>query len=139
MSTKIVSDPARVWEYLHSKGVVSTVTSGCKGLGLERDGELVAGALFEGYNGVNMWVHLAGDDSKRWMTKAYLHTCFDYVFNTAGCKRLSGQVEANNWQARRFDEHIGFSQEAVLKGAASDGGDVILYVMWRDQCRFLKE
>jgi RimJ/RimL family protein N-acetyltransferase len=47
-------------------------------------------------------------------------------------------VEASNLPARRFDEHLGFQQEAVLQGAASDGGDVILYVMRRENCRYLE-
>jgi RimJ/RimL family protein N-acetyltransferase len=54
-----------------------------------------------------------------------------------GVDRLSGYVDASNTDARRFDEHVGFQEVARLKGAAPDGGDVILYVMWRQDCRFL--
>jgi NifB/MoaA-like Fe-S oxidoreductase len=39
--------------------------------------------------------------------------------------------------AREFDENLGFQQEAVLKGAASDGGDVILYVMRKEDCKYV--
>ena len=51
--------------------------------------------------------------------------------------RISGYVNESNEVARRFDEHLGFHEEARLKGAAPDGGDVLLYVMWRDDCRFI--
>jgi RimJ/RimL family protein N-acetyltransferase len=39
--------------------------------------------------------------------------------------------------ARRLDEHLGFTHEATLRGAAPDGGDVLLYVMRREDCRFI--
>lgn len=110
-----------------------------KGLGLERDGELVAGVLYEGFNGQNVWMHVAAEPSKRWMTRDYLHYCFHYPFNEMKVARVSGYVNASNVQARRFDEHLGFKPEAVLKGAAQDGGDVIIYCMWREDCRFLRD
>jgi hypothetical protein len=46
-------------------------------------------------------------------------------------------VDASNTDARRFNEHLGFCEEARLIGAAADGGDVLLYVMWKAECRFL--
>jgi RimJ/RimL family protein N-acetyltransferase len=114
------------------------MVAGMKGLGLERDNELVAGVIYEGWNGVNLWMHVAAEPGKRWMTRDYLRYCFYYPFEELGCKRVSGYVEASNEVARRFDEHLGFQQEAVLKGAATDGGDVVLYVMRRENCRFLE-
>lgn len=110
---------------------------GMQAIGLEKDGVLVAGVIYEGFNGHNVWMHVGAVPGKRWMTKDYLLACFRYPFIVAGCAYVRGYVEASNTVARRFDEHLGFRQEAVLKGAASDGGDVILYVMHRDECRFL--
>ena len=110
---------------------------GMKCLGLERDGELVAGVMFEGFNGRNEWMHVAAIPGARWMTKEYLRYCFHYPFNEMGVDRISGYVNESNEVARRFDEHLGFHEEARLKGAAPDGGDVLLYVMWRDDCRFI--
>ena len=98
---------------------------------------LVAGVLFDGLNGANVWMHVAAKPGARWMTRDYLRAAFAYPFKVCGVQRISGYVDASNQQARRFDEHLGFQQEAVLKGAASDGGDVLVYVMWRNQCRFL--
>jgi RimJ/RimL family protein N-acetyltransferase len=137
MTAKIISDPARVWAFCRQYTPVPMV-AGMKGLGLERDGELVAGVIYEGWNGVNIWMHVAAEPGKRWMTRDYLRYCFYYPFEELGCKRVSGYVEASNEVACRFDEHLGFQQEAVLKGAATDGGDVVLYVMRRENCRFLE-
>lgn len=135
--SRIVSDPGAVWSFLNDHGVTVPVISGMKGLGLERDGELVAGVLYEGYTHHNIWMHVAGKPGSRWMTREYLRYCFHYPFVELGCRRVSGWVEASNEAARRFDEHLGFKEEARLKGAARDGGDVILYVMWREDCRYV--
>ena len=135
---KIISNPARVWAFV-SERVPVPVVAGMKGLGLERDGELVAGVLYEGYNGVNVWMHVAAVSGRRWLNREYLRYCFYYPFVELGCKRVSGYVEDSNEAAKRFDEHLGFTREAVLRGAAADGGDVILYVMRKEDCRYLSE
>lgn len=135
MTTRIISNPARVFDFVRQYAPI-TMVAGSKGLGLEREGELVAGVVYEGYNGVNVWMHVAIAPGARF-TRGYIRYCFHYPFIELGCKRISGYVEANNEAARRFDEHIGFKQEAVLKGAATDGGDVILYVMRREDCRYV--
>lgn len=134
---KIISNPARVWAYVRNYTPVPVV-SGMKGLGLERDGELIAGVLYEGYNGVNVWMHVAITPGKK-LTMEFIRYCFYYPFVELGCKRVSGYVEDSNEAAKRFDEHLGFTREAVLRGAAADGGDVILYVMRREDCRYLSE
>jgi len=135
MTSTIVSDPARVWAFV-SKQIPVPIIAGMKGLGLERNGELVAGVLYEGWNGVNIWMHVALAPGKL-PTMEYIRYCFYYPFVELGCKRVSGAVDANNRAARKFDEHLGFRQEAVLRGAAADGGDVILYVMRREECRYV--
>lgn len=135
---KIISDPARVWAYVRNY-IPVPVVAGMKGLGLERDGELIAGVLYEGYNGVNVWMHVAAAPGRRWLNREYLRYCFYYPFVELGCKRVSGYVEDSNEAAKRFDEHLGFTREAVLRGAAADGGDVILYVMRKEDCRYLSE
>ena len=136
MSSTIISNPARVYDFV-SQFIPVPIVSGMKGLGLEKDGELIAGVIYEGWNGVNVWMHVAAQPGAKWLTRDYLRYCFHYPFVELGCKRVSGYVEASNELARRFDEHLGFRQEAILEGAASDGGDVILYVMRREDCRYV--
>lgn len=137
MSGQIISSPSRVWSFVRQHIPVQAV-SGMKGLGYEVDGELVVGVLYEGWNGHNVWMHVAAQPGGQWMRREFLRYCFYYPFCELGCSRVSGYVEASNLQARRFDEHLGFQHEATLAGAAADGGDVMLYVMWRDDCRYLK-
>jgi len=80
---------------------------------------------------------LAAEPGARWMTKEYLRYCFHYPFNEMKVQRLSGYVNASNANAIRLNEHLGYQREALLKGAAPDGGDVIIYVMRKQDCRFI--
>ncbi len=107
------------------------------GIGLLRDGELIAGVIYEGFNGHNVWMHVAAIPGAKWLVRDYLKACFAYPFKVCGCVRVSGYVNDSNEAAKRFDEHLGFEEEARLRGAAADGGDVILYVMWRKDCRYV--
>ena len=111
---------------------------GMRAIGLRKGGELVAASIFEGFNGTNIWVHLAAVPGARWMTRDYLRGCFAYPFLVCGVQRLSGYVDAGNTAARRLNEHFGYRIEATLAGAAPDGGDVLIYVMRRQDCRFIQ-
>lgn len=108
-----------------------------RAIGLRNDGELVAAAVYEGFNGQNMWAHLCGVPGKRWMTRDFLRAGFAYPFLVCGVQRLSGYVNADNLEARRLNEHFGYRHEATLAGAAPDGGDVLIYVMRREDCRYV--
>lgn len=106
-------------------------------IGLRRCGTLVAGVAYEGFNGHNMWVHLAGGEGGHWLNRQFLRAGFAYPFTVCGVSRLSGYVNASNLAARRFDEHVGFTLETSLRGAAPDGGDVLIYVMRKEDCRYV--
>ena len=136
MTTRLVYSTARVWGFVNSLTPLNLV-GGMTGIGLEKGGELVAGVVYEGFNGSNIWMHVGATPGKRWMTRQYLRACFAYPFIQCGVKRVSGYVNASNTAACRFDEHLGFKPEARLHGAAPDGGDVIVYAMKRSECRYV--
>lgn len=110
---------------------------GYSAIGLERDGELIAGVLYEQHNGPNVMMHVASDGSRHWMTPAYMAACFKYPFLCLNVNRVSGLVRADNPDAQRFDEALGFKKEGVLREAASDGTDLVLYGMLKRECRYL--
>ena len=115
------------------------LADGMVAIGLVRGGQLVAGVLYEGLNRQNVWMHVAAEPGARWLTRAYLRACFAYPFRVCSVQRVSAHVDSTNVASRRFCGHLGFVPEARLAAAAHDGGDVILYVMWRDDCRFLED
>lgn len=137
MATRFVFDVPRVFDFVSSRVPMAAVEN-MKAIGLERNGLLAAGVIYEGFNGQNVWMHVAANPDGKWMTRDYLRYCFEYPFDEMGVKRVSGYVNASNKAAVRFDEHLGFKKEAVLQGAAADGGDVFIYVMRRNDCRYLK-
>lgn len=137
MSTRLIIDDERVYRFLRSQGVELPRSADQQGIGLERDGELVGGVLYERFNGSGIWMHDAGVG--RWITKDLLKAAFEYPFIQLGVRNVWGSVESSNEKARRLNEHLGFKQHAVLTGAARDGGDVIIYRMTREECRFLQK
>ncbi len=132
----IIFDTPRVFEFVTARNRLAWV-DGCTGLGLLRRGELVAGVIYEGFNGRNIWMHVAAEPGSRWMTRDFVRYCFYYPFVELGCQYVRGYVEASNAAARRFDEHLGFKCAAVLPGAAADGGDVFLYAMNKESCPYV--
>lgn len=113
------------------------MASTMKALGLERDGKIVAGVLYENWNGVNVWCHLAIAPGT-YLGRQYLWYIFHYPFVECGMQRITVWVDQTNAESLRLVEHMGFRGEAALKGAARDGGDALLLVMWRGECRFLR-
>lgn len=107
-------------------------------IGLEHDGELVAGVVYTNKAGANILMHVASDGSRHWMTPAYLAACFRYPFIQEGCQRITGLVRADNLEAQRFDEHLGFKREGQLRAACTDGTDLIVYGMLKSECRFIE-
>lgn len=136
MPKTLVYDTQAVFAFVRAR-VPIFASEGMQAIGLAQDGNLIAGVVFEGFNGHNMWMHVAAQPGAKWLTRAYLQACFAYPFIQCGVSRVSGYVEASNTAAKKFDEHLGFTQEAVLKGAASDGGDAIIYVMHKGSCRYV--
>ncbi|MGG1949582.1 hypothetical protein AB1286_33185 [Trinickia sp. NRRL B-1857] len=61
-------------------------------IGLECDGELVAGVVYQLYTGPggSLLMHVASDGTRRWMTRAYLSACFRYPFVQMRCRRVTG-------------------------------------------------
>jgi hypothetical protein len=95
----------------------------------------IAGCLYEGCNGASVIGHLTGI-GRKWMNREFLWYCFYYPFEELGVTKILGIVESDNLDAQRLDEHMGFILEATLKDAAPKG-DLLIYSMTRDQCKWL--
>ena len=107
-------------------------------IGLERDGELVAAVIFNFFSGADIAMHIAAVPGRRWMTRELLRAAFRYPFVQLGCRRVTGYVPASNTDALRFDRHLGFVQEGVMREALESGEDVIVLGMLRSECRWLQ-
>jgi RimJ/RimL family protein N-acetyltransferase len=106
-------------------------------IGLEDNGELIAGVVFNLYNGPSISMHVAAVPGKFWLTKEFLFRVFAYPFLQLGCRRVTGLVRVDNFKAQKLDEHLGFKREGLLRQACEDGTDMIVYGMLKSECRFL--
>jgi len=107
-------------------------------IGLEQDGEVIASVVFDMYTGPSICMHVAAVPGRRWMTRDYLWRCFAYPFLQLKCNRITGLVREDNLVAQKFDEHLGFKREGLIRRGATDGTNIILYGMLRDECRVLE-
>lgn len=96
----------------------------------------LAACLFEASNGASIMLHIATDNSRRWMTREYLWYVFYFPFVQLGITKIIAPVETSNSACIKFIEHIGFVLEATLKDAAPKG-DLLIYTMTADQCKWL--
>lgn len=107
------------------------------GIGLQRAGELIAGIVFTRVTNVSAEVHLAVTGKHRG-TPELLRIGFDYPFNQLGLKRLTALVREDNRDSRRLVEHLGFVREGLMRRVCTDGANVIVYGMLREECRWVK-
>lgn len=105
-------------------------------IGWVSKGRLTAGVLYCEWNGANVVVHMAGEGN--FLTRKYLYTIFDYPFNQLKVKRVTLPIASSNKKAIRFVKHLGFELEATLQDA-HPSGDLLLFKMTRDECRWLGE
>jgi len=128
-SRLIFDDKARVGAWVAEQVGQKTMWNGFYAMGVETNGELTAGLVFENFNGVNAMVHTAVTKPTKALA-ALLDHGYKYAFEHCGLKRLTGLVEESNPKAIRLDKHLGFVEEARLKQAGSDGSDVVVLVLW---------
>jgi RimJ/RimL family protein N-acetyltransferase len=105
-------------------------------IGRLKDGELVAGVLYEDYTKANIVCHIAGNDG--WATRGFLGLIFNYPFEQLGVKRITAPVHSNNEKSILLMTRLGFTLEAVLAQAIPEG-DLLIYRMFKSECRFLED
>lgn len=108
----------------------------CEAIGLEDDGELLAVVVYNLYSGADIAMHIAAVPGRRWMTREFLRVAFRYPFVQLKCRRVSGFVPASNTDALRFDLHLGFVREGLMREALENGEDVIVLGMLERECRW---
>ena len=104
-----------------------------RALGLIRDGQIVAGCIYENFNGRSVVVHLAIGGR---LNAAFLAALFDYGFNVMGTEKAIAPVASANVRSVALVEHMGYRLEGKIEGARPDG-DILIYTMRKSDCRFL--
>ncbi|CAB5223184.1 hypothetical protein UFOVP381_5 [uncultured Caudovirales phage] len=93
---------------------------------------------YTGFVGKTCQMHVVNLGTRRTPRKL-LWAAFDYPFNQVGVEAVLGIVNSNNDSAIRFDKHLGFKEVMRLDGLHDGGGDIVIFRMNRDECRWIKE
>lgn len=109
------------------------------GIGWRRRGRFVAGLVFEGYNGANIFVHIAKLRGEP-MPVDLIAAMFDYPFRQLGLRRISAMIADSNKQSKRFAKKLGGRLEGMLPEALPDGGTLCVFGLLRkDAGKWLTE
>lgn len=138
MRSLVANNRARVSAWVSETIGCLPWPDGTAALGLEEDGELVAGVVLDGYmeKGCGS-LHCAGV-GKQWLSRRFLLAVFDWCFNQLELKVLINKVSGANAASLRFTEHIGFSQLARFPKAWDGENDLVLFELRRENCRWIK-
>ena len=106
-------------------------------MGVEKEGRVTAGVVINNYNMSNATVHIAIAEPNRMIIPLFKAVC-DYAFNVCKLKRITGLVPTNEPDTIKFDKHLGFVEEFVMKDGAPNA-DMMVLVLWPKNCRWLQE
>lgn len=99
-------------------------------LGIEKDGQVIAGAVFNCFEGPDIHVTIAGHG---W-TRAFLATVGDYVFRVLGCERITAITEQP--AVVRIGERLGGQIEGCLRNHFGPGRDGFIIGILKDEYRW---
>lgn len=134
---KIITEPkeliARYVGRMQGGRRVGGVAYSAVGL-LNDEDELVAGAVFNGYEAPNILMHISAER----MTPSFVAAIMHYAFVQAGCTRITGVIDEQNLTSRQFAEHLGAKQEGLMLEAVPGGGNYCIYgLLKRDAAKWL--
>ena len=130
----IVTDCERIGQWVSEKA--GGTYTGQAAIGVEHKGVLVAGVIYNDFTGGSIIMGSRIDSP--YGLKEFYWFAFYYPFMQLGVKNVRGIVSVLNHKAQRLNEHLGFTREAILRDYFPEA-DAIIYVMAKDECRFLKE
>ena len=108
---------------------------GSAAIGLEQDGVIIAGVIYENWNGASIVCHMAVDGR---LTPEFIGAIFDYAFRVAAVRTVMCPVSSSNEKSIALLRNMGFTVAANIEDAHQDG-DLLLFTLKRSACRFLGE
>ena len=131
MGWRIVSGPhIGKWVAGKIKGVYH---EGDTAIGLVKDGKIIAGVLYENWNGRSIMAHM-GIEGR--LTPAFIGAVFDYAYNVCNVDKVILPVGSTNAKSIKLVENMGFAKEGRIADASPEG-DIVIYTLKKADCRFL--
>jgi hypothetical protein len=131
MNRVISHAPERVAQFVGER-VGQPIIPPFVGIGLERDGQLVAGAVFNVYTGPDVQVTVAAEPGA--ITRAFVRACGEYAFGVAGCERVS--IETGHPFVARLALRLGGRVEGVKRNAFGPGLDAFVVGILKADWKF---
>jgi len=102
-------------------------------IGLKKDGRIIAGVIYEHWNGKSVVCHMAIEGR---LNRKFLWIIFDYAYNVCGVEKVLLPIASSNVKCIKLVLNMGFREEARLTNAHPTG-DLVFFTMKRTDCRFL--
>ena len=129
----LVLDKTVVGPWIASHTDMIWKPEGTETIGLEKDGEIIAGVWYEDWNPQSIVTHIAITGR---LTKRFLRVIFDYPFTQLGVQKIIAPVLSDNSDSIRLVTKMGFKEEARLKNV-HPLGDMTFFVMNKNECKYL--
>ena len=127
------SDHARVGKWMQEKHA-GYYRDGSTCIGLERNGELVAGTMYDQFNGSSIVASIAISGP---ITRKWLWWIFAYPFIQLKANVILGLISGANERSLKFAEKLGFTMVAGIPDA-DPSGVLMICAMNRADCRFIR-
>lgn len=138
MKTIVPNQKERVGQWVAEKIGCSKDWGAYEALGLEENGDLIAGVVIDGYaKNARCSIHCAGE-GKRWLNREFLFAVFDYVFRQLNCRVVVTPVNSENVASMKFIAHLGFEEQLRIEGGSPEGA-MVIFVLRREACKWFKE
>jgi hypothetical protein len=105
---------------------------------LNADMAICGVVAYNGFVGKVCTMHVAGDETRRWIDRQYLYLAFHYPFEVCKLNTIIAPVGAKNASALRLDRKLGFRDVYRIKNGWDENEDLILLEMKRIDCRWLE-
>lgn len=99
-------------------------------MGIEKDGKIIAGVIFNVFEGADLHVTIAGHG---W-TRSFMKAVGSYVFQQLGCLRMTTQTERP--EIVRLAERLGGQVEGCLRNHFGPGRDAFIVGILKEEWKF---
>ena len=123
------------WVESQLRGTVS-LRSGVA-IGLQKDGELIAGCVYDNFRTHDIEMTFAASTPK-WATPSNIGVFFVYPFVQLKLARVTAIAAKANKRARKMLERLGFQLEGVARRGMDGKKDACIYGMLASECKWLR-
>jgi hypothetical protein len=106
----------------------------CTALGWEDSGKIVAALVFYDSNGVNCNTNIAVEGGS--FPVGLLKAGLKYTFGQLKLRRLTFIVSEGNIRSRKLCLGLGAILEATLREADKNGGNMLIFALFPENCKF---